>query len=68
MANVEERLAKLETEFEELKRAQSESRDLSAKKIEWIKKITGRFENDPEFDEMLRLGREQRQSNILNDK
>ncbi len=67
MANVEERLAKLEKEVAALKRFRSESRDLAAKKSGWISKITGTFENDPEFDEILRLGREERISDVLND-
>lgn len=67
MKSIEERLAKVEKELEAIKRERSESRDLAAKKSGWISKITGTFENDPEFDEILRLGREERASDILND-
>ncbi len=66
MSNVEQRLAKLEKEVADLKREKSESRDLAAKKVGWISKITGTFENDPEFDEILRLGNEERKSDMLN--
>jgi hypothetical protein len=66
MSDIEQRIRKLEMEMEVLKGERSESRDLAAKKRGWIEKITGTFENDPEFDEILRLGREERKSDMLN--
>ncbi|MEX2216024.1 MAG: hypothetical protein WD768_18070 [Phycisphaeraceae bacterium] len=30
--------------------------------VRWIQQVAGTFENDPEFEEMIRLGREFRQS------
>lgn len=67
MSSVEERLAKLENEVEQLELASLNGSGLSAKKPNWISKISGSFEGDPEFDEILRLGREERRSDMLND-
>jgi hypothetical protein len=39
----------------------------ASKKPGWISKVTRTFENDAEFDEILRLGREERRSDVLND-
>ncbi len=50
--SVEERLAILEREVAELKRASPQ------RKGNWIEKITGTFKGDPEFGEILRLGKE----------
>ena len=65
MASVEERLARLEKEIEELKKA-GRARP-SADDGNWISKITGTFKDDPEFDEILRLGREERQADMPDD-
>ena len=46
--SVEERLAILEREVAELKRATPQS------KGNWIEKITGSFKGDPEFGEILK--------------
>ena len=65
MPSVEQRLAKLEREIEELKKAWKTEH--SDKNSNWISRITGTFKDDPEFDEILRLGREERKSDMLND-
>ncbi|HLQ44961.1 MAG TPA: hypothetical protein VK137_09555 [Planctomycetaceae bacterium] len=49
-----ERLERLEREVAELKNRQLE------RKPGWITKIAGAFANDPDFDEVVRLGREWR--------
>jgi hypothetical protein len=66
MATVEERLERLEKEVTLLKLSQSSKVDLAAKKPGWVAKIEGSFKDDPEFAEILRLGREERQTDILN--
>jgi hypothetical protein len=51
-----------------LKRVERLERDVSALKTHaaadplWWERIAGRFENDPTFDEIIRLGREYRES------
>ena len=65
MPSVEQRLAKLEREIEELKKARKTEH--SDKNSNWISRITSTFKDDPEFDEILRLGREERKSDMLND-
>ncbi|MEZ6102611.1 MAG: hypothetical protein R3E01_27030 [Pirellulaceae bacterium] len=67
MSTLEERIAKLEREVQALKQARSKPNDSVASKPGWISKITGSFEGDPEFDEILRMGREERKSDVLND-
>lgn len=67
MPSLEERLAKLEREVEELKLASTHV-DASTKKLNWISKISGSFRDDPEFEEILRLGREERKAEMLDDK
>ncbi len=58
MANVEERLTKVEKEIEELKaRAENQS-----SKQGWLKKIEGSFHDDPDFLEIVKLGKEARDS------
>ena len=64
MSDIEKRLEKLEKEIAALKSERSESRDLAAKKAGWISKIIGTFENDPEFEEILRLGKEERKADF----
>lgn len=61
MPTIEERLAKLEKEVAELK-AEIERQN---SKENWIKKIEGSFKDDPEFDEIIRLGREIREADRL---
>ena len=55
---IEERLARLEAEVAELKR-KAEPIPL---KPGWIDKVTASFKDDPEYAEILRLGREIRQA------
>ena len=55
-SKLEERLTKVEQELELLKvKVCSES-----PKRGWISEMTGSFKDDPEFDEILRLGKELR--------
>jgi len=56
--SVEERLAAVEKELAELKRRLPSKSDGK----NWIDKISGSMKDYPEFDEILRLGREIRQS------
>jgi hypothetical protein len=55
-ASVEERLAKVEKEIEELK-AKTENQ---SSKQGWLKKIEGSFQDDPDFLEIVKLGKEAR--------
>ncbi len=61
--SVEDRLAILEQEFVELKRGMATGQV----KKNWIANITGTFKGDPEFGEILRLGKEIRQADKLGD-
>lgn len=58
LAQIEKKLVLLELEVEQLKR-QSEIKDGTGK---WWIDDAGRFANDPVFDEIVRLGREYRES------
>jgi hypothetical protein len=58
--SVEERLAILEREIVELKRGLTAST-----KENWIDKIKDSFKGDPEFGEILRLGKEIRQADQI---
>lgn len=62
-ATVEERLRTLETRQDALQRLVEEqlSQAETSKKRGW-QAIVGTFENDPLYDEAMRLGREWRQS------
>ena len=56
--SIEERLTAVERELANLKtRLPPEP-----KPENWVEKISGSFKDDPEFDEILRLGREMRQA------
>ena len=55
---IEARLAKVERELAILKARTGEN----GTKANWIEKITGSFKDDPDFDEIVRLGKEFRQS------
>jgi hypothetical protein len=57
---LEERLTKMENEVAELKRQFI----LSTKKTNWIKRVEGTFADRPEFDEVLRLGKEIRDAEL----
>lgn len=67
MATVEERLERLEKEVRLLKLTQAAKIVFAAKKPGWVSKIEGSFKDAPEFAEIIRLGREERQADILND-
>ena len=56
--DIEERLTALEREMTEVKNRLASGR-LNG---DWIAGITGSFADDPDFDEILRLGREFRDS------
>lgn len=60
---VEERLSRLEKEFALLKARSANTGDRPG----WISEGTGSFKNDPEFDEVLRLGREIRDAEHAED-
>jgi len=53
---LEARLAKVERELAILKA----QRGVQSDKSNWIEKITGSFEGDADFEEILRLGKEMR--------
>lgn len=55
---IEARLAKVERELAILKARTREN----GTPENWIEKITGSFQDDPDFDEIVRLGKEFRQS------
>ena len=56
--SVEERLAAMEVAIVELQRQLA----VDPRPENWLEKISGGFKDDPVFEEMLRLGREYRQS------
>ena len=56
-STIEERLSQVEQDIADLK---SEVNRLRSN--DWIDQITGSFKDDPEFGEILRLGREIRQA------
>jgi len=55
---IEQRLADVERELAELKLRVP----LQAEGKSWIERIAGTFKDDPDFDDIVRLGREFRQS------
>ena len=55
---VEERLAAVEQQLIELKRRLPSQTDGKS----WVERIAGTFNEDPDFDEIVRLGREFRES------
>lgn len=57
LSQIEERLRRVEAELAELK--QSKQREDA---VPWYRKIAGQFDNDPVFDEIVRLGKEIRDS------
>jgi hypothetical protein len=67
MATIEERLEQLEKDVNLLKLSQSNKIDLAARKPGWISKVEGSFKDDPDFLEIIRLGREERLADVLND-
>jgi len=61
MASVEERLAKVEKEIAELKSKASRQ----SPNPDWLKKVEGTFENNPEFLALAKLGKEFRDAEKL---
>ena len=57
---IEVRLAKVERELAILKAKTSEN----GTKANWIEKITGSFKDDPDFKEIVRLGKEMRDAEL----
>lgn len=55
---IQERLTKLEREFEALKQRMEKPETMK----DWLGRVSGRFKGDPDFDEIVRLGREWRQA------
>lgn len=53
LAQIEERLSRVEAELAELKKALKLDDDRP-----WYRKIAGQFKDDPVFDEIVRLGKE----------
>jgi hypothetical protein len=58
MASVEERLARIEKEIEALKT----KLPVDESKTDWLSKVNGTFKDDPDFDEIVRIGKEFRDS------
>ena len=58
--SLEERMTALEAEVQQLKQRQEP--DKSDASVPWWKKIVGIYEDDPEFEEAVRFGREWRES------
>jgi hypothetical protein len=61
--SIEERLDNLERDVADLKRRVGEGET----KKNWVERITGSFENDPDFAEILRLGQEIRRADRPDD-
>jgi hypothetical protein len=59
MTEMEQRLATLEVEVQLIKEASSQPNKADPK---WVLAHAGRFQDDPGFDEIARLGREYRES------
>jgi hypothetical protein len=55
LRNLQRRLARLEREVKELRLSVAKRR--KTKEPPWWQKIAGRFEDDPAFAEIVRLGR-----------
>jgi len=67
MPSVEERLDELEKEVRFLKLTRAQELVLSVKKPGWTSRVEGSFQGDADFEEILRLGHEERKSDRLND-
>ena len=57
---LEQRLEKLESEVAELRRQSA-----GEKKKDWLSQVAGSFQNDPDFAEIVKLGREIREADRL---
>ncbi len=58
-SHLEQRVSTLETELLEIKQILAQS---SEQKTPWWLKVAGSFEQDPTFDEVVKLGQEWRKS------
>ncbi|XZE45798.1 hypothetical protein SH467x_001060 [Pirellulaceae bacterium SH467] len=56
MATVEERLAKVERELEIIKR----DKQAESSRLGWLERVKGTFKGDPDFEEIVKLGKELR--------
>jgi hypothetical protein len=56
--DLEARVATLEKDMVEVRRRLGDSTSMQ----EWLRRISGRFKDDPDFDEIVRLGREMREA------
>lgn len=56
---IEERLTNIEQDLAEMKRLFTVQQD---KKKSWIEEISGTFKDDPDFDEIVKLGQQFRTS------
>jgi hypothetical protein len=67
MATVDDRLNVLENELTILRKQLAKHLDSVTEECNsnWIERVAGSFRNEPEFDEVLRLGREARQSESI---
>ena len=61
--DLETRVATLEKDMAEVRRRLGDSTSMQ----EWLRRVSGRFKDDPEFDEIVRLGREMREADRPND-
>jgi hypothetical protein len=59
LAELEQKVARLEADLQQLK---SEVNKVNKADPKWVLAHSGRFKNDPGFDEVVRLGREYRES------
>jgi hypothetical protein len=61
LAAIHQRLTIVECELAQLK---ERSRLSTEKPLPWYMKHAGKFSNDPEFEEMIRLGQQIRQADL----
>jgi hypothetical protein len=60
--SLKDRVAKLEQDVKEVK-----SQSVRSAEPPWWERISGRFENDPAFEEIVRLGRQYREAQVPQD-
>ena len=60
MDTVEERLAKVERELEAIKR----DKQAESSKLGWLERVRGTFKGDPDFEEIVKLGKELRDEEL----
>lgn len=67
-STIEERLTAIETELQTIKQLlTAPSSDMVHSKPNWRLHVEGSMKDNPLFDEMVRLGREWRQSEMIED-